>query len=139
MTITPPPPAYLGQSLHSHPGSYWCPRCWAWTLDCSHLVAPLGRPRVPIRDSVMVSAAYDRARRILELEMNNGDRFQHFDVPLDLARGLVKAESPGAFFEEKIERRFRFERVRKMPPKDSGPGPGIGLQFLCRSPEAQHE
>jgi hypothetical protein len=36
---------------------------------------------------------------ILELEMNTGDRFQHFGVPRHIAIGLVQADARGDLYE----------------------------------------
>jgi len=44
-------------------------------------------------------------RRILELEMNTGERFQNSGVPRDIAVMLVKAKSPAAFLKEAIDAR----------------------------------
>jgi KTSC domain len=40
------------------------------------------------------SVAYDRARMILELEMNTWERFQFFAVPQRITIGLVQAAEP---------------------------------------------
>jgi KTSC domain len=58
------------------------------------------------------SVAYDRERLILELEMNTGERFQHFGVPRRIAIGLVQASDPAKYSREFIEGTYRFERVR---------------------------
>jgi hypothetical protein len=112
MTAGPTSDALLGDYLHNNPNAYWCPDCWAFTLDCPHLVRPLDAPELPISDWQINSVAYDRARRILELEMNTGERFQHFGVPRDIAVMLVKAKSPAAFLKEAIDARYPFKRVR---------------------------
>src|SRR5438876_10252789 len=49
--------------------------------------------------------------RILELEMNTRERFQHFGVSRQLAVMLVKSESPSAFLKERIDGKFPFRRV----------------------------
>ncbi len=57
------------------------------------------------------SVAYDRARMILELEMNTHERYQFFAVPRRIAIGLVQADEPAQYMKEFIERTYRFERV----------------------------
>jgi hypothetical protein len=55
-----------------------------FTLDCSHLVASLDAPFVDMSDWLIKRVAYDRTRRIVELEMNTQARFQHFGVSRQL-------------------------------------------------------
>jgi len=68
MTVGPTSDSYLGEALHNNPKAYWCPHCWMFTLDCSHLVATLDAPFVNMSDWLIKRLAYDRTRRILELE-----------------------------------------------------------------------
>jgi hypothetical protein len=112
MTSGPTSDAYLGEPLHNHPNAYWCPHCWKFTLDCKHLVAPLATPYVEMNDWLIKRVAYDRERRILELEMNTRERFQHYGVSRQLAVMLVKSGSPSAFLKERIDGKFPFRRVR---------------------------
>lgn len=114
MTSGPTSDAYLGDVLHNNPSAYWCPHCsWTFTLNCGHLVAPLDAPSVHINDWLITRVAYDRNRRILELEMNTRERFQHYGVPRQLAVMLVKSVSPAAFLKERIGK-FPFRRVRSV-------------------------
>jgi hypothetical protein len=112
MSAGPTSDALLGHYLHNHPNAYWCSACWAFTLDCSHLVEPLDAPELPVNDWQIKRVAYDRALRILQLEMNTGERFQNDGVPRDIAVMLVKAKSPAAFLKEAIDGRYPFKRVR---------------------------
>src|SRR5688572_8717339 len=102
MTTGPTSNSYLGDSLHNNPSAYWCPQCWAFTLDCNHLVAPLDAPCVDMNDWLIKRVAYDRRRRSLELEMNTRERFQHYGVSRQLAVMLVNSGSPSAFLTERI-------------------------------------
>src|SRR5438034_1026553 len=98
MTAGPTSDALLGDSLHNNPNAYWCPDCWA----CLHLVESLDAPQLRINDWQINSVAYDRARRILEFEMNTGERFQNFGVPRDIAVMLVKTKSPATLLKTTI-------------------------------------
>jgi hypothetical protein len=98
-------------ALHYHPESYWCPDCWKWRLDCAHLVEPLERPHVKLNDTIRVSAAYERERRILEVRMNTGEAYQYRSVSLEIARQFAKSAVPAEFLKERLPR-ARFERVR---------------------------
>jgi hypothetical protein len=105
--------AYLGNPIHNDPRAYWCGDCWKWRYDCEHLVEPLvDAPTVILGNWLIQSVSYDRARLILELEMNTGERFQYFKVPRRIAIGLIQASDPAKYDREFIERVYRFERVR---------------------------
>lgn len=112
MSPGPSSNAHLADSLHNAPGAYWCPDCQSFTLDCLHLVPPLDGPRVILNNWQIQGVGYDRVHRILELEMNTGDRYQFYGVSRELAIGLVKAAEPAQFHRERIAGRFRFARVR---------------------------
>jgi len=57
---------YLGNSLHNHPASYWCPDCHRFALDCGHLVEPLNALSVILSNWLIQSVTYDGAQRIVE-------------------------------------------------------------------------
>ena len=114
MVSTPNSVELLGSALHYHPAAYWCPPCWAFTLDCSHLVPELTTRFVPVKDWLLTGVRYDRQRRILELHMNNGDAYQHRGVPLALALEVVRSAQPSQVVKEKIDGKFRFVRVRRI-------------------------
>jgi hypothetical protein len=112
MVNTPNSVEQLGSALHYHPDSYWCFQCWAFTLDCSHLVPELTTRLVPVTDWLLTGVRYDRQRRILELHMNNGDAYQHRGVRLALDLELVRSGQPSQVFQEKVDGKFGFVRVR---------------------------
>jgi KTSC domain len=112
MTSGPTSNDYLGNNLHNQPGAYWCPECHRFILDCGHLVEPMNAPRVILSNWLIQSVAYDGAQRILELEMNTGERFQHFGVGRRVAIALVQADDPAKYMTECIEGTYRFRRVR---------------------------
>jgi hypothetical protein len=80
-------------------------------LICTRLVAPLVARFVRVDDYLFTRVGCERIQRILELEMNTRERFQHY-VSRELAVMLVKSVSPSAFFKERISGRFPFRRVR---------------------------
>src|SRR5262245_58016583 len=113
MTSGPTSDAHLGNHLHNHPDAYWCADFHRFTLDCTHLVEPIeNAPGVILDNWLIESVAYDRQRLILELEINRGERYQHFGVPRRVVIALVKANEPAKYWEEFIQRTYRFERVR---------------------------
>jgi hypothetical protein len=51
-----------------------------------------------LESTVIVSAGYDAATALLELEFASGDVYQYFAVPPSVHRGLIEADSAGHFF-----------------------------------------
>ena len=54
--------------------------------------------RVRFGSSMMASAGYDSATRVLEIEFATGAIYHYFDVPLDLYQELLVAPSQGRLF-----------------------------------------
>jgi hypothetical protein len=48
-------------------------------------------------------------RGLLEVEVAGGDVYRYFDVPGDVFAELMRAESKGAFFNERIRDTYRAE------------------------------
>lgn len=67
--------------------------------------------RVRLISSMMASAGYDPATRVLEIEFARGVVYHYFDVPLDVYQDLVDADSQGRFFHTRIRDRFASQRV----------------------------
>src|SRR5438128_576027 len=68
--------SYLGDALHNNPNAYSCPTAGHLHSIAIISVAPLDAPSVDLNDWLIKRVAYDRKRRILELEMNTHERFQ---------------------------------------------------------------
>ena len=65
--------------------------------------------------SLIVSVGYDTATRVLEVELVAGQVYRYRDVSPFIYEGLLAAKSKGAFFNQKIARRFPFEQVKSSP------------------------
>ena len=70
--------------------------------------------RVQLGSSMMESAGYDSATRVLEIEFARGAVYHYFDVPLDLYQALLDAPSQGRFFHGRIRGAFEFQRVNEV-------------------------
>jgi hypothetical protein len=68
--------------------------------------------RVRLISSMMASAGYDPATRVLEIEFATGVVYHYFDVPLDVFQDLVDADSQGRFFHIRIRDTFASQRVK---------------------------
>lgn len=98
--LEPPATKYL----HNDPNAYWCPSCWCFTLDCSHLVEPLTSPSLKLDHWQYIGVTWQK--RILQVTMNTGERYQLFGVPRWQAALFVRKP------DEEILKGYRFERVR---------------------------
>jgi hypothetical protein len=65
-----------------------------------------------VKSSVLQSAGYDPARKILELEFrDNGGVWQYFKLPASVYNKFIHAESLGNYFVTKIKGKYPEEKV----------------------------
>lgn len=57
----------------------------------------------PLYSHHLASAAYDVARRMLEIKFRNGACYRYYEVPQDVFDNLMKAVSPGSYFAAAIK------------------------------------
>lgn len=67
--------------------------------------------RIPLESEALSSVGYDPARRVLEVEFTSGRVYQYFGVPQHEVERLLRAESRGAYFSERVRDRYEFEQV----------------------------
>jgi|GEM_PF-698480 len=68
--------------------------------------------RTPVTSSAIRSVGYDSARRILEIEFTGGSVYRYYEVPSDVYRGLMSAESHGKYFNRYIKNGgYRYTRL----------------------------
>ena len=67
--------------------------------------------RTPVSSSNVASIGYDIASRTLEVEFNNGQVYQYFDVPEPVYQSFLQASSKGQFHHQNVKGTYRFERV----------------------------
>jgi non-canonical purine NTP pyrophosphatase (RdgB/HAM1 family) len=67
--------------------------------------------RIPVQSSDLVAVGYDDISQTLEIEFKEGRIYQYFEVPRDIHKGLLRAESPGTYFFSHINAYFRYRRV----------------------------
>ena len=68
--------------------------------------------RQPVASSVLASAGYDAGKRLLEIEFHAGTIYRYLEVPEEIYRRLLAADSKGHFFSAVIRNKFRSERVQ---------------------------
>ena len=68
--------------------------------------------RTPVRSSALQSVGYDEDSQTLEIEFTNGAVYQYFDVPTEVYRGLMAAESHGGYFNQRLRNAgYRYQRM----------------------------
>ena len=86
------------------------------------LVVPLAAQqgeikRKPVESSVLATVGYDAGKRVLEIEFHSGAIYRYLEVPEEIHRRLIAAESKGHFFGANIRDKFRSERVKNRTAK----------------------
>lgn len=65
----------------------------------------------PVSSSHLSRVRYDEKSRTLEVEFQDGQHYQYFDVPRRTYDGLMRASSHGKYFHENIRESFRYTRL----------------------------
>ena len=74
-----------------------------------------------LSSSAVERAYYDANAARLDLWYKGGDLYSYFDVPAEIYRAMLEAESIGAFVNDVIKPNFRFEleaRRRRFRPAE---------------------
>jgi hypothetical protein len=67
--------------------------------------------RTALRSRALVSAGYDAAAQILELEFHNGRVYRYRQVPPGVFDFLLRTASKGSFVNRMIDGRYSYEEV----------------------------
>ena len=87
-------------------------------LPVARLAAQQGAiVRQPVESSVLAAVGYDAGKRLLEIEFHSGAIYRYLEVPDEIHRRLLAAESKGHFFGTNIRDKFRSERVKARTAK----------------------
>ena len=84
------------------------PLCFASPETAPAVSSPA---RVPVQSSVIASVGYDEAAHALDIEFHSGAVWRYFDVPPEIHRALLDAESKGRFYNANIKHRFKSSKV----------------------------
>lgn len=68
--------------------------------------------RQPVQSTVLASVGYDPAKRRLEIEFRSGAIYRYLEVPEEIHKRLLAAESKGNFFGKNIRDKFPSERLK---------------------------
>jgi hypothetical protein len=69
------------------------------------------------------SIGYDEARRLLEVELANGDILEHPGVGREIARRLMASGSAWSFYRDNIEEEFPARRAGRGRPSGGAENP----------------
>jgi len=64
-----------------------------------------------VESSTLATIAYDRTRKLLQLEFNSGARYHYFGVPASVHQALLHAPSKGSYFNQAIRGKFPYSRI----------------------------
>jgi hypothetical protein len=67
--------------------------------------------RTSINSSNIAEVGYDPATGTLEVLFHNGRLYQYFDVPTAIVEDLLRAASPGHYFNLNIRGVYRYARA----------------------------
>lgn len=67
--------------------------------------------RQVVTSQIIHSVGYDAATESLEVQFQNGWVYRYDDVPVEIYRGLMSAESHGRFLKRKIVDKFVTTRL----------------------------
>jgi hypothetical protein len=71
----------------------------------------------PVTSSNIKTIGHDKKEKVLEVTFHSGSEYMYKDVPRSLYNRLLKAKSPGKFFNKHIkkDKPFEYEKVAGMP------------------------
>ncbi|MDR3782608.1 MAG: KTSC domain-containing protein [Candidatus Nitrosotalea sp.] len=67
--------------------------------------------RIRVKSSNLRSIGYDEPTQILEIEFQQGGTYQYFGVSKKIYDNLMKALSPGEYYERFIKNRYRRKKI----------------------------
>lgn len=67
--------------------------------------------RISVNSTSIASIGYDPDTQTLEVEFNNGNVYQYFDVPQVVYDSFISADSHGKFLNSNIKGIYRYARV----------------------------
>jgi KTSC domain len=71
--------------------------------------------RVALRSSSLAHVAYDRYRKILQVEFRDGTVYQYVTVPIQTYYDLLRADSKGSYFNLHIRSCYPHDELRSTP------------------------
>jgi hypothetical protein len=76
----------------------------------THIVSRI--PRQPVDSTAIAKIGYSKRRHILEIEFVNGAVYRYLDVPVNVYRELMSAESKARFYDSNVKGHYRSVPIR---------------------------
>ena len=70
-------------------------------------------PREAIASAILSTAGYSKRLHVMEIEFCNGAIYRYLDVPADVYRSFMAAESKAQYYDWNIKGRYRAFRIRE--------------------------
>jgi hypothetical protein len=67
--------------------------------------------RTSVSSGNIASVGYDAKMSIMEVEFTTGDVYKYYDVPVDVYRGLMDAESKGVYLYSNVKSKYQYSKV----------------------------
>jgi len=80
--------------------------------------------RVNLQSTSLNAATFQEQSAFLELEFRNGAIYRYSDVPAQVYRELLRAESKGRYFNQHVRNRFSYTKI---DPARNGANRGSAL------------
>ena len=65
-----------------------------------------------VKSSNINSIGYDLETRTLEIEFHSGGVYQYYNVPENIYRGLMNADSYGSYFHKNIKSNYKYKKLK---------------------------
>ena len=69
--------------------------------------------RKAVDSTNLAAVGYDARAKVLEIEFRSGPVYRYFEVPRAVYRGLMRAQSKGTYFYEKIRYSYSVMRLKR--------------------------
>lgn len=66
--------------------------------------------RIAVKSTNLKSVGYDSKRKILEIQFHNNRIYHYLNVPLEIYKGLISAESKGRYHHKNIVNKFQYRK-----------------------------
>jgi hypothetical protein len=67
--------------------------------------------RQSVESSNLASVGYNEEKQILEVEFKHGGVYQYFDVPENVYKELMNADSHGKYFSANIRHDYEYQKL----------------------------
>ena len=68
-------------------------------------------PKEPVSSAAIETITYDEWSRHLDIALTTGRVYRYFDVPPEVYKAPMDADSKGRFYNESIRDAYRYERL----------------------------